>query len=70
MTKNLNEWYDRLAEPYRFILALIITLPIWSLSFCKNHPTVLMGFSIYTVFFLLFVMIPRVHYMYRAKRGT
>lgn len=65
---NLNKQYDRLPEPYRFIIMLIATFPIWSLTWWKNYPTILGAGSIYTVLFLLFVLIPRIFYIHRRTK--
>lgn len=64
---SINEWYDRVPEPYRFIICLVVTCPIWSLLWWKNYPTVLTGCGIYTVLFV-FAMIPRIIRVHRGKR--
>ena len=64
---SLNEWYDRVPEPYRFILLLIVSFPLWSLLWWDNYPTVFMSGCIYSAIFMVFVVIPRIIYVERAR---
>ena len=70
MLTNFHKWYDRLKEPYRLLLALLIASPLIAGFNALPHIHTRFGFVIcgVGVLYTLFIFVTRVIYIHSGSK--